>query len=87
MRKTQNFQNSSEFNEFLKQYYANSENCEELTYEYLTKKNHTIDYSDNILDTLTEPFILLSKNNVKQINDIKKNLTNPRKPTDIFSFH
>ena len=85
MRKTHNFHNSSEFNGFLTNY-ANSENCEELTYEYLTKKNYTINYGDNILDTLTEPFILLSKDNIKQINNIKKQLKNPRKPTDILVF-
>ena len=60
-RKTNTFKNSSQLNEYFSTYFANSENCEALSYDYLIKKDNIIKYSDDISDTLTEPFILLKK--------------------------
>ena len=85
-RKTENFKYSEELNSFFSSYYFSSETCEPLTYDYLVKKEHLIDYGNNISDTLTETFILFGKQYKEQINSIKKNLKNPRKPTDIIVF-
>ena len=82
-RKTNTFKNSSQLNEYFSTYFANSENCEALTYDHLIKKDNIIKYSNDISDTLTEPFILLKKDLKKKINDIKKTLKHPRNPTDI----
>ena len=85
-RKTNTFKNSSQLNEYFSTYFANSENCEALTYDHLIKKDNIINYSDDISDTLTEPFILLKKDLKKKINAIKKKIKHPRNPTDILVF-
>ena len=85
MRKKEYVKNTPEFNQHISNY-VNSENCQTLTYEYLTKKSHNINYGNNISDTLTEPFILSPKNLKDIINNVKKNFKNPRKPTDILVF-
>ena len=82
-RKTNTFKNSSELNEYFSKYFANSENCENLTYDHLIKKDYIVNYTDDISNVLTEPFIILKKDIKEKINAIKKTLKNPRKPTDI----
>ena len=84
-RKTDTFKNSSELNQFLS-YYSNLEDCKTLTYDHLMKKEHIINYDDNISSTLTEPFIILGKDIKKQLNYVKKNLKNPRNPTEILVY-
>ena len=81
-RKTSTFKSSPQLDEYFS-LFANSENCESLTYDHLIKKNYPLKYSDDISDVLTERFIILNKDTKKRINDIKKNLKNPRNPTDI----
>jgi hypothetical protein len=82
-RKTNTFKNSSELNEYFSTFFANSENCGNLTYDHLIKKDHIVNYTDDISDVLTDPFIVLKKDIKEKINAIKKTLKNPRKPTDI----
>ena len=82
-RKTNTFKNSSELNEYFSTYFANSENCENLTYDHLIKKDHIVNYTDDISNVLTDPFIILKKDMKEKINAIKKTLKNPRKPIDI----
>ena len=84
-RKTETFQNSTEMNQYLSNF-MNSENCETLTYDHLMKKEHIVNYADNISDTLTETIILLGKEVKKQLNEVKKNFKNPRNPTDILVY-
>ena len=84
-RKTSTFKESSEINEYLS-IFSNSENCETLDYGHLIRNNHKINYGNNISDELTDPFILLGKKYKNKINQIKKDLKNPRKPTDIIIF-
>ena len=81
-RKTDTFINSSELKEYFS-IFANSENCENLTYDHLTQKENRVNYSDDVSDVLTEPFIILKKDVKEKINEIKKTLKNPRNPTDI----
>jgi len=81
-RKTSTFKNYSQLNEYFS-LFANSENCEKLTYDHLIKKENRVNYSEDISDVLTEPFIILKKDIKERINEIKKTLKNPRKPTDI----
>jgi hypothetical protein len=50
------------------------------------KKEHIVNYADNISDTLTETIILLGKEVKKQLNEVKKNFKNPRNPTDILVY-
>ena len=85
-RKAKSFKNSKEFNSFLSSYYFNSQNCKPLTFDDLVKKDHIIDYGNDISDTLTETFVLYGKEYKDTINSFKKNLKNPRKPTDIIVF-
>ena len=85
-RKTKPFKNSKEFNSFLSSYYFNSQNCKPLTFNDLVKKDHIIDYGNNISDTLTETFVLYGKEYKDKINSFKKNLKNPRNPTNIIVF-
>ena len=85
-RKTKSFKNSKEFNSILSSYYFNSQNCEPLTFDDLVKKEHKIDYGNNISDTLTETFFINGKEYKDKINSFKKNLKNSRKPTDIMVF-
>ena len=67
-------------------YYFNSQNCKPLTFNDLVKKDHIIDYGNNISDTLTETFVLYGKEYKDKINSFKKNLKNPRNPTNIIVF-
>ena len=84
-RKTNSLKKTDALKNYLSIFY-NSKNCEGLTYEDLTEKNNLINYGNNISDILTQPFVLLGKNEKEKINEIKKNLTNPRKPTDILIY-
>ena len=84
-RKTETFINSSESDSYFSLFY-NSENCEALNYDYLTKKEHEINYGNNMSTKLTEPFFFLGKKEKQDINNIKKNLKNPRNPTDFIVF-
>ena len=84
-RKTETFQNTTESNSYFSLFY-NSENCETLNYEYLTKKEHNINYGNGISNILTEPFFFLGKKEKQDFNNIKKKLKNPRNPTDFIVF-
>ena len=85
-RKTKSFKNSKEFNSILSANYFNPQNCKPLTFDDLVKKEHKIDYGNDISDTLTETFVLNGKEYKDTINSFKKNLKNPRRPTDIIVF-
>ena len=84
-RKTETFKNTSELNDYFSLFY-NSENCETLNYDYLTKEEHKINYGNNLSSILTEPFFFLGKKEKNEINKIKMNLKNPRNPTDFVVF-
>ena len=63
-----------------------SENCKPKSYKELAEKGITINYGNNITDTLTQPFIMSGKNIRTKINILKYKLKNKRKPTDILVF-
>ena len=59
------------------------DNCEIGDFDTLNKNPNEIDYGNNIKDILSNTFYLLQKPYRNQINEFKKILKNPRKPTDV----
>jgi len=66
--------------------FSDFEKCESLNYEKFEKITKKINYGENIIDYLAGPVILNGKDFRKEINTFKKQLKNPRKPTDIIVY-
>ena len=80
------FNGSEIFNNEILSLFSDSKKCDILNYENLTKKVNKIDYGDQIEDTLSDIVIFNGKKFRKEVNTIKKNLKNPRKPTEILVY-
>ena len=80
-----NIKNIQTVGEILSQF-SDPENCEVLNYTILKGKNHTIDYGNGYSDVLLGPAILSGKKLREEINIMKKNLKNIRKPTEILVY-
>ena len=80
-----NIKNTQTVGEILSQF-SDPENCEILNYTILKGKNHTIDYGNGYSEILLGPAILSGKKLREEINLMKKNLKNIRKPTEILVY-
>jgi hypothetical protein len=65
---------------------ADTKNCEPFGYKSLLKSEKKVNYGNSVSDTLLGPFIFNGRSFVTSINDLKKNLKNPRKPTEILIY-
>ena len=65
---------------------VDTKNCEPFGYKPLLKSEKKVDYGSSVSDTLLGPFIFNGRSFVISINDLKKNLKNPRKPTEILIY-
>ena len=74
----------------LKDSYINKDSsikdCSYINKDYLKSNSKTIDYGNEIKDTLTQPFIIKGNYTRKIINEIKSTLKNMRKPTEILVY-
>ena len=74
----------------LKDSYINKDSsikdCSYINKDYLESNSETIDYGNEIKDTLTQPFIIKGNHTRKTINKIKSTLKNVRKPTEILVY-
>ena len=80
-----NIKNTQTVGEILSQFF-DPENCEVLTYTILKGKNHTIDYRNGYSNILLGQEISNWKKLREEINVMKKNLKNIRKPTEILVY-
>ena len=69
-----------------KQIYFSADKCKIISSIDYLRKTFEADYGGNIKDNLTDLSILLDGLMRNQLDDIKYNLKNPRKPTDIIVF-
>ena len=61
-------------------------NCESLSYRSFKKKSKHIDYGDSVSDDILGPIFLSGMNVRRQVKNLKDQLKNPRKPTEIILF-
>jgi hypothetical protein len=62
------------------------DNCESLSYKAFKKKSKNIDYGNSVSDDILGPIFLSGMNVRRQTWNLKDQLINPRKPTDIILF-
>lgn len=67
-------------------YLSDTEMCDKVDYNTLTKHITEVDYGNGIKDKLTSPFHFMTKEFRKYLNSKKKKLKNPRNPTDILIY-
>ena len=67
-------------------YLSDTEMCDKVDYNTLTKHITEVDYGNGIKDKLTSPFHFMTKEFRKYLNSNKKKLKNPRNPTDILIY-
>ena len=78
--------NSSIFNNEILSSFSDSKECEALTKKNIMEKSNKVNYGDNVEDILSDIVIFNGKKLKKEVNSIKRNLKNPRKPTDILVY-
>ena len=66
--------------------FADVKKCEPFKYKSLINSEKKIDYGNSVSDSVLGPFIFNGRNFVAEINDIKKKLKHPRKPTEIIIY-
>ena len=79
-RKTENIQKN------FQGYYLEPKKCLLYESDYFLKDNITINYGNNVSETLISPNLFLSYYLRDKLNSFKSKLKNPRKPTDIMVF-
>ena len=62
------------------------DSCESLTYRAFKKKSKIVNYGNSVSDDILGPVFLSGMNIRRQVKNIKDQLKNPRKPTDIILF-
>ena len=80
------FKDNEIFNNEILSQFSDSETCEIFDYKNFIKKTKKIKYDSQVTDTLSGPIIFNGKKFRKEINSMKKNLKNPRNPTDIIVY-
>ena len=60
--------------------------CESLSYRAFKKKSKNVNYGNSVSDDILGPIFLSGMNVRRQVRNIKDQLKNPRKPTDIILF-
>ena len=84
-RKTDIFKNNNIIREYISSV-SNSKDCEPFDYSSLMKTKKTIDYGNDVSDTLLGPIIFNGRGFVSEINKLRDELKRPRKPTDILIY-
>ena len=86
IRKTDIFDDETSIIEELTSSFPSSKNFKPYNYKSLMKTKKNINYGNSISDNLIGPIIYNGKDFTKEINNIRKNMKNPRKPTEILVY-
>ena len=87
MRKTDNIQDNIMTNALLALRSVNVKNCEnDILYSDALETKQFVDYNNSVNDTLLGPFLFDDKISRSVMNELKENIKNPRKPTEILVF-
>ena len=86
IRITDTFKNTPEIKYYIETNLTSSENCLHTNYEVLTSERVNVKYDNNLEIDLTQIFFLNNISIHNEIENITKEMTNKRKPTDILVF-
>ena len=70
----------------LTQTFLDIEDCESFSYRTFTKSTKTVDYGNGVSDSILGPLFFNGRGLRHQIYDLRRELKNPRKPTEILLF-
>ena len=84
-RKTNIFKNNENIKEYISSI-SNVKDCEPFSYNSFMKTKKTIDYGNDVSDTLLGPVIFNGRGFVSEINKLRDKLKRPRKPTEILIY-
>ena len=83
LRVTEALKETKEVSDYINSNLVNIKNCEKASFNDLVKEKVKVDYSETYL---TQIFYITNKTIHDQIEDIRKNMKNKRKPTEILIF-
>ena len=86
MRITDTFKDTPDIKYYIETNLTSSENCLHTNYERLTNERVNVKYDNNIEIDLTQIFFLTNISLHNEIENIRKEMINKRKPTDILVF-
>ena len=85
IRNTKVIKDTDNVNYLLSSYY-DYDKCESLNYKKLIKNTYTINYGNEVTDSLSGPIIINGERLRKEVNNFKKKLKNKRNPTEILVY-